>query len=122
MARVTVEDCMDKLDSRFELVTIASYRAKEINKGAKSLVENDNDKNAVLALREIASEKIDPQQLKEKFIQTLRRDYNPDLIDEEPNDNISKEASEEVSSLEVSEDDSIVVENYMFDDEVEAED
>ena len=122
MARVTVEDCMDKLDSRFELVTVASFRAKEINKGSKVLVERDNDKNAVIALREIAANKIDPSILKDKFMQTLRKNYNPDILDEDKKEELSEEISEEISKLESAADDSIIVENYMFDDEVEAED
>ena len=122
MARVTVEDCMDKLDSRFELVTVASFRAKEINKGSKVLVERDNDKNAVIALREIAANKIDPTILKDKFMQTLRKNYNPDILDEDKKEELSEEISEEILKLELAADDSIIVENYMFDDEVEAED
>lgn len=122
MARVTVEDCMRKLDNRFELVAIASYRAKEINKGSRILVEKDNDKDAVIALREIAADKTDPKKLEEKFIQTLRKNYNPDIAEEEnKNANLATEAAEELSEFEAP-DDSITVENYMFDDEESVDD
>lgn len=121
MARITVEDCMRKLDNRFELVAIAGYRAKEINKGSKILVEKDNDKDAVIALREIAADKTDPKKLEEKYIQTLRKNYNPDIAEEENKDQLLKEATEEISEFEVP-DDSITVENYMFDDEENADD
>ncbi len=121
MARVTVEDCMKKVKNRFELVTIASYRAKEINKGSRPLVEKDNDKNAVIALREIAKDKIDPQKLRAQYLQTLRKNYNPDILEEETTDNIANEVKEEISDFEVA-DDSITVENYMFDEEVDVED
>ncbi|EAR10849.1 DNA-directed RNA polymerase subunit omega [Reinekea blandensis] len=60
MARVTVEDCLDKVDNRFELIMVASKRARQIsNDGADTLVEEDNDKPTVIALREIAEGKID---------------------------------------------------------------
>ena len=60
MARVTVEDCLDKVDNRFELIMVASKRARQIsNDGADTLVDEDNDKPTVIALREIAEGKID---------------------------------------------------------------
>ena len=59
MARVTVEDCIDKVPNRFELVLLASHRARTISAGAQIVVDRDNDKNPVVALREIADEKVD---------------------------------------------------------------
>ena len=65
MARVTVEDCLDKVDNRFELIMVASKRARQIaNEGAEMLVEEDNDKPTVIALREIAEGKINADILK----------------------------------------------------------
>jgi DNA-directed RNA polymerase, omega subunit len=58
MARITVEDCIDKFDSRFELVLVASNRARKLHSGEEPTVERDNDKNTVIALREIADETI----------------------------------------------------------------
>lgn len=73
MARVTVEDCIDKVENRFELVLIASHRARMISAGTQITVERDNDKNPVVALREIAEEKISPEDLKEEFIHSLQK-------------------------------------------------
>ena len=60
MARVTVEDCIDKVENRFELVLVASHRARMISSGSKITVERDNDKNPVVALREIAESTVSP--------------------------------------------------------------
>ena len=68
MARLTVEDCLDHVDNRFELVLIASKRARQLSMGAEPLVEVENDKPTVLALREIAENKIDKTVLEEKVV------------------------------------------------------
>ncbi|RUT93658.1 MULTISPECIES: DNA-directed RNA polymerase subunit omega, partial [unclassified Mesorhizobium] len=68
MARVTVEDCIDKVDNRFELVLLAGHRARQISQGAPITVPRDNDKNPVVALREIADETLSPDDLKEDLI------------------------------------------------------
>ncbi|KIE05933.1 DNA-directed RNA polymerase subunit omega [Candidatus Jidaibacter acanthamoeba] len=68
MARVTIEDCIERIKSRFELVVLAAQRAKEISSGARLLIERDNDKDAVVALREIASDAIDAETLRESVI------------------------------------------------------
>ncbi len=73
MARVTVEDCVDKVSNRFELVLLAAHRARAIAKGAPMAVEKDNDKNPVVALREIAEKGISPDDLKEEFIHALQK-------------------------------------------------
>jgi DNA-directed RNA polymerase subunit omega len=78
MARVTVEDCIDKVDNRFELVLLASHRARLIASGASILVTRDNDKNPVVALREIADEKLRPDDLKEDLIHSLQRHVEVD--------------------------------------------
>jgi DNA-directed RNA polymerase subunit omega len=72
MARITVEDCFKKLGNKFELSVLASYRAKEISKGAATEIERNNDKNSVLALREIASEHINVTNLRQAYVQSLQ--------------------------------------------------
>lgn len=69
MARITVEDCIDKFESRFELVLVASNRARKLHSGESPTVEKDNDKPTVIALREIADESLSVDSLKEKLIQ-----------------------------------------------------
>ena len=69
MARITVEDCIDKFESRFELVLVAANRARKIHSGESPTVEKDNDKNTVIALREIADETIPVDVLKEKLVE-----------------------------------------------------
>lgn len=73
MARVTVEDCVDKVENRFELVLLASHRARQISQGGQITVDRDNDKNPVVALREIAEETLSPDDLKEDLIHSLQR-------------------------------------------------
>ena len=73
MARVTVEDCIDKVESRFDLVLLASHRARMISSGAQITVDRDNDKNPVVALREIADETISPDDLKEELVHSLQK-------------------------------------------------
>ena len=68
MARVTVEDCVDKVPNRFELVMLASHRAREISSGEEITVERDNDKNPVVALREIADETQSADELRERLV------------------------------------------------------
>jgi DNA-directed RNA polymerase subunit omega len=78
MARVTVEDCIDKVENRFELVLISSHRARMISSGAQIMVDRDNDKNAVVALREIAESTLAPEDLKEDFIHSLQKHVEVD--------------------------------------------
>jgi DNA-directed RNA polymerase subunit omega len=78
MARVTVEDCVQKVDNRFELVLLASHRARMISSGASLLVDRDNDKNPVVALREIADDMLAPDDLKEEFIHSLQKHVEVD--------------------------------------------
>jgi len=73
MARVTVEDCVDKVENRFELILVASHRARMISSGSKITVERDNDKNPVVALREIAEATVSPGDLKEDLIHSLQK-------------------------------------------------
>ena len=73
MARVTVEDCIDKVENRFDLVLLASHRARMVSSGSQITVERDNDKNPVVALREIADDAVDSDELRENLIGTLQR-------------------------------------------------
>lgn len=73
MARVTVEDCIDKVDNRFELVLLAGHRARLLSQGASLTIDRDNDKNPVVALREIADETLSPGDLKEDLIHSLQK-------------------------------------------------
>jgi DNA-directed RNA polymerase subunit omega len=73
MARVTVEDCVDKIPNRFDLVLLAAQRAREISGGAELTLERDRDKNPVVALREIAEETVTPRILKESLVTSMQR-------------------------------------------------
>ncbi|AIT79343.1 MULTISPECIES: DNA-directed RNA polymerase subunit omega [Novosphingobium] len=81
MARVTVEDCVDKIPNRFDLVLLAAQRAREISGGAELTVDRDRDKNPVVALREIAEQTVRPAELKETLITSMQR-VLPDDDDE----------------------------------------
>ena len=78
MARVTVEDCIDKVTNRFELILLASHRSRQISAGGRISVERDNDKNPVVALREIADEQLSPEDLKEDLIHSLQKHVEVD--------------------------------------------
>jgi DNA-directed RNA polymerase subunit omega len=78
MARVTVEDCIDKVENRFELVLLAGHRARQISQGAMITVDRDNDKNPVVALREIADETLAPGDLREDLIHSLQKHVEVD--------------------------------------------
>ena len=78
MARVTVEDCVDKVPNRFELVLLSAHRSRQISSGADISVDRDNDKNPVVALREIADEELSPGDLKEDLIHSLQRHVEVD--------------------------------------------
>src|SRR5213595_1381103 len=73
MARVTVEDCIDKVENRFDLVLLAGHRARMVSSGAQITIDRDNDKNPVVALREIAEETISPDDLKEELVHSLQK-------------------------------------------------
>ena len=81
MARVTVEDCVDKIPNRFDLVLLSAQRAREISGGAELTLDRDRDKNPVVALREIAEQTIRPKNLQESLTQSLQR-VLPDDEDE----------------------------------------
>ena len=83
MARVTVEDCIDKVPNRFDLVMLASQRAREVAAGAPITVERDNDKNPVIALREIAAETVELDNLQESLIVSQQKHVAFDLPEED---------------------------------------
>jgi len=83
MARVTVEDCVQLVPNRFELVMMAAQRARDIHGGQEILVDRDNDKNPVVALREIAEEKVVLDNLREELIQRHQRPAEVDAPEEE---------------------------------------
>ncbi len=83
MARVTVEDCVDKVENRFELVLIASHRARAISSGSAITVDRDNDKNPVVSLREIAETTLRPDDLREDLIHSLQKHVEVDEPEQE---------------------------------------
>ena len=134
MARITVEDCIDKFESRFELVLVASNRARKLHSGDNPTVDKDNDKNTVIALREIAEESINIDDMKNNLVQeyqTVSPQSDEDLsleyseIDENDSQNSSEDSSkdkeeilsessdnnEEVSASKLNEANSDIIEN-----------
>ncbi|GAA6162146.1 MULTISPECIES: DNA-directed RNA polymerase subunit omega [Ruegeria] len=83
MARVTVEDCVDKVQNRFELVMLAAHRAREISAGAAITVDRDNDKNPVVSLREIADETQSADELRERLIEANQTQIEVDEPEED---------------------------------------
>jgi DNA-directed RNA polymerase subunit omega len=96
MARVTVEDCIDKVDNRFELVLLASHRARLISQGAPITIDRDNDKNPVVALREIADEMLSPGDLKEDLIHSLQKHVEVDEPEPDASSLIAAESTADV--------------------------
>ena len=95
MARVTVEDCVTKISNRFELVVLAGQRARDITAGAEILVERDKDKNPVVALREIAEDKVAPEELLEAVVTSLQRYADTDEPEEEGEEDVAETISAE---------------------------
>ncbi|MBZ6380042.1 DNA-directed RNA polymerase subunit omega [Pacificimonas flava] len=92
MARVTVEDCVDKVSNRFDLVLLAGQRARQISSGAELTVDRDRDKNPVVALREIAEQNVKPKQLKEVLVSGLQRVIVDDEDAPEEMNNLARSA------------------------------
>jgi DNA-directed RNA polymerase subunit omega len=86
MARVTVEDCVDKVPNRFDLVLYSAFRARQLSGGADSLVERDRDKNPVVALREIAAKSLKPDAVRDEYIRSLQKHAEIDEPEETPAD------------------------------------
>jgi DNA-directed RNA polymerase subunit omega len=94
MARVTVEDCVEKVPNRFDLVMVAAQRSRDVSAGAQITLDRDNDKNPVVALREIAEETIDIDATRESLVRGLQRHVE---IDEPEDDSIEELMGEEMS-------------------------
>ncbi|MFC4165754.1 DNA-directed RNA polymerase subunit omega [Teichococcus aestuarii] len=105
MARVTVEDCILKIPNRFELVLIAAQRARNISRGEELTVDRDNDKNPVVALREIADETVELDALHEDLVKSLLRAPEPEPVEEEVIDLIATDENI-FGVMDVSEDNS----------------
>ena len=103
MARVTVEDCIDKIPNRFDLVLAAAQRARNISTGNPLTIDRDNDKNPVVALREIADETIDPDKLRDDIVKGLQKLTNNELVEDEEDENL---------------DDNTLEDNYTINDEL----
>jgi DNA-directed RNA polymerase subunit omega len=101
MARVTVEDCVDKIPNRFDLVLVAGFRARQLSGGAETLVDRDRDKNPVVALREIAAKEIKPDEAKEEYIKSLQKHAEVDEPEEARPD--SDDAREDTTFRQVTE-------------------
>jgi len=122
MARVTIEDCIEKVPSRFELVILAAQRTKDISAGAKPLIDRDNDKDAVIALREIAQDKLVPDQLREAVVKRhqLRQSADDeDQPDESTED--QEEITKELSNFSMDKKDLSELSNLYEDDEIDEE-
>ena len=98
MARVTVEDCIEKISNRFDLVLTAAQRARNIQKGELLTIDRDDDKNPVIALREIADETIDISQIEDRIIQSMQR-FNESEEEATVSDEASATADEDMSNM-----------------------
>jgi DNA-directed RNA polymerase subunit omega len=92
MARVTVEDCVDKIPNRFDLVLMAGFRARQLSGGADTLVDRDRDKNPVVALREIAAKELKPDDMKEDYIKSLQKNAEVDEPEVAPEEDVREDA------------------------------
>ncbi|MBU6444712.1 MAG: DNA-directed RNA polymerase subunit omega [Alphaproteobacteria bacterium] len=100
MARVTVEDCVDKVPNRFDLVLYSGFRARQLSGGAEPMLERDRDKNPVVALREIAAKLIKPDEAREEYIKSLQKHADVDEPEEVPSD---EDVREDVQYRQVTE-------------------
>ena len=98
MARVTVEDCIDKIPNRFDLVLASAQRARNISTGNPLTIDRDNDKNPVVALREIALETIDPDFLRDEIVKGLQKLSNP--VISENDEELLEESTEDKYTIE----------------------
>ncbi|MBO1326968.1 DNA-directed RNA polymerase subunit omega [Acetobacter suratthaniensis] len=114
MARVTVEDCVEKVSNRFELVVYAAQRARNISRGEELTIDRDNDKNPVVALREIAVETVSLTGLRSDLIRSQAREPEPEPVEEEVQDLVPTEQNifglQEVSVEEETADDARAIE------------
>lgn len=118
MARVTVEDCVDKVENRFELVLLASHRARQIAQGQQITIDRDNDKNPVVALREIADETLSPGDLKEDLIHSLQKHVEVDEPEPAPAPAEMRGIANESQAAKAGGDDEPVTFDHMSEDEL----
>jgi DNA-directed RNA polymerase subunit omega len=93
MARVTVEDCVDKVPNRFDLVLISAFRARQLSGGAEPMVDRDRDKNPVVALREVAAKLVKPDEAKEDYIKSLQKHAEVDEPEAQPSEDTREDPS-----------------------------
>jgi DNA-directed RNA polymerase subunit omega len=118
MARVTVEDCVDKITSRFDLVLLAAHRSREMAEGAEILVDRDNDKNPIVALREIAEEKLVPEELEESKVFSLQTQVDVDEADEDYIPLVQDNSKPQISTSDDVAEDVEVVEERMSEEDL----
>ena len=118
MARVTVEDCVDKITSRFDLVLLAAHRSREMAEGAEILVDRDNDKNPIVALREIAEEKLVPEELEESKVFSLQTQVDVDEADEDYIPLVQDNSKPQISASDDVAEDVEVVEERMSEEDL----
>ncbi len=116
MARVTVEDCIEKVSNRFELVILASERAKNISSGSSPMIDRDNDKDPVIALREIAGDHVVVDKLREAKVASLQKNNKIDNI-EEQNLHAEIQDSAEIDAADYS-DNSALEETFSHDEHI----
>lgn len=118
MARVTVEDCIVTVPNRFELVLLASKRSRELSAGAPLTVARDNDKNAVVSLRELSENSIDLQSLRDRLLQSMQR--NSFAIEQE--DDVEHDITEGLDSESEAHKNSLVERDLLLDDSLNIDD
>ena len=118
MARVTVEDCVDKITSRFDLVLLAAHRSREMAEGAEILVDRDNDKNPIVALREIAEEKLVSEELEESKVFSLQTQVDVDEADEDYIPLVQDNSKPQISASDDVAEDVEVVEERMSEEDL----
>jgi len=91
MARVTVEDCVDKVPNRFDLVLLSGFRARQLSGGAEPIVDRDRDKNPVVALREIAAKSLKPDDVKEEYIRSMQKHAEVDEPEPAPEEDVRED-------------------------------
>lgn len=113
MARVTVEDCVEKIPNRYELLMVAAQRAKDIEAGSPLLVDRDNDKNSVVALREIAENKVSIENLQKSLVMNLQKIVEVEEPEEEELEIIA--AEKELAELDAQFDSSMLLDSDLSD-------
>jgi DNA-directed RNA polymerase subunit omega len=120
MARVTVEDCVEVVPNRFELVMLAARRARELSAGSSMTIERKNDRNPVVALREIAEQTVSVDHLQDSLVRSLQRVSFSDASDEELENEFMDAISGSLDSMDDDEDDDIVT-SQMLEADVESQ-